>query len=147
MLRLSQKNQHIALQCDVATIFCNHLAILLQKIIAFQKNQHIASHVATIFCNHLAISYLLFLSLWSFVTTLQAQFVVTNFMEFVKLQVCPKRGELSTADSWNCAIFWSPHCPGRHCENATLFATMMTHSASRIVDHNFGDKKVFISSM
>ena len=31
-----------------------HLAKLLQKIIASQKNQHIASHVATIFCNHLA---------------------------------------------------------------------------------------------
>jgi hypothetical protein len=42
----SHKNQHIA-------IFCNHLAKLLQKIIASQKNQHIASH-ATIFCNHLA---------------------------------------------------------------------------------------------
>jgi hypothetical protein len=27
---------------------------LLQKIVASQKNQHIASHVATIFCNHLA---------------------------------------------------------------------------------------------
>jgi hypothetical protein len=38
----------------VATIFCNHLAKLLQKIIASHKNQHIASHVATIFCNHLA---------------------------------------------------------------------------------------------
>ncbi len=34
----------------------NHLAKLLQKIVASQKNQHIllhiASHVATIFCNH-----------------------------------------------------------------------------------------------
>ncbi len=34
----------------IATIFCNHLANLLQKIAASQKNQHIASHVATIFC-------------------------------------------------------------------------------------------------
>ncbi len=34
----------------VATIFCSHLAKLLQKIIASQKNQHIATHVATIFC-------------------------------------------------------------------------------------------------
>jgi hypothetical protein len=31
----------------------NHLAKLLQNIIASQKNQHIPSH-ATIFCNHLA---------------------------------------------------------------------------------------------
>jgi hypothetical protein len=39
----------------VAIIFCNHhLAKLLQKNMAFQKNQHIASHVAIIFCNHLA---------------------------------------------------------------------------------------------
>jgi hypothetical protein len=48
----SQKNQHIA--SHVATLFCNHLAKLLQKIEASQKNQHIASHVATLFCNHLA---------------------------------------------------------------------------------------------
>jgi glutamate-1-semialdehyde aminotransferase len=48
----SQKTQHIA--SHVATIFCNHLANLLQKIIASKKTQHIASHVATIFCNHLA---------------------------------------------------------------------------------------------
>jgi hypothetical protein len=32
----------------------NHLAKLLQKIVASQKTQHIASHVATIFCTHLA---------------------------------------------------------------------------------------------
>ncbi len=36
-----------------AMFFCNHLAKLLQKIEASQKNLHIASH-ATIFCNHLA---------------------------------------------------------------------------------------------
>ena len=34
-------------------IFCNHLAKLLQKIIASQKNQHIHCY-AMIFCNHLA---------------------------------------------------------------------------------------------
>ncbi len=34
-----QKNQHFA--SHVATIFCNHLAKLLQKIIASQKTQHI----------------------------------------------------------------------------------------------------------
>ncbi len=69
------RNQHIA--SHVATIFCNHLAKLLQKIIASnktntshdstnfvivlqicykrssQKYQGI-SHVTTIFCNHLA---------------------------------------------------------------------------------------------
>jgi ferric iron reductase protein FhuF len=40
-----------------ATIFCNHLAKLLQKIEASQKNRHIQEHIAshaTIFCNHLA---------------------------------------------------------------------------------------------
>jgi hypothetical protein len=37
----SQKTQHIA--SHVATIFCNHLAKLLQKTVASQKNQHIAS--------------------------------------------------------------------------------------------------------
>jgi hypothetical protein len=42
------ETQHIASHA----IFCNHLAKLLQKIIASQKNQHIASHA--IFCNHLA---------------------------------------------------------------------------------------------
>jgi hypothetical protein len=35
------ENQHIA--SSHATIFCNHLASLLQKLIASQKNQHIAS--------------------------------------------------------------------------------------------------------
>ena len=42
----------VASQKHVATIFCNHLAKLLQKIIAYKKNQ---THVATIiFCNHRA---------------------------------------------------------------------------------------------
>jgi hypothetical protein len=36
----------------VATLFCNHLAKLLHKIVASQKTN--TSHVATIFCNHLA---------------------------------------------------------------------------------------------
>ena len=36
----------------VATIVCNHLAKLFQKIIASKKTN--TSHVATIFCNHLA---------------------------------------------------------------------------------------------
>jgi hypothetical protein len=36
-----------------ATIFCNHLANLLQKIIASQKPTHHIT-VATIFCSHLA---------------------------------------------------------------------------------------------
>jgi hypothetical protein len=35
------RNQHIASQCDVATIFCNHLANILQKIVASQENQYI----------------------------------------------------------------------------------------------------------
>jgi hypothetical protein len=48
----SQKKQHIA--SHVATIFCNHLAKLLQKIVASDRNQRIASHVAIFFCNHLA---------------------------------------------------------------------------------------------
>jgi hypothetical protein len=30
-----------------------HLAKLLQKIVASQKNHRITSHVATLFCNHL----------------------------------------------------------------------------------------------
>jgi competence protein ComGF len=45
----SQENQHIA---SHATIFCNQLAKVLQKIVAYE-NQHITSH-ATIFCNQLA---------------------------------------------------------------------------------------------
>ncbi len=44
------ENQHIA--SHVATIFCNHLAKLLQKIIASLKTN--TSHVATIFCKYLA---------------------------------------------------------------------------------------------
>ncbi len=72
----SQKNQHIASQLlpsfviilqscykrwqhtrktntsHRATIFCNHLAKLLQKMVASQKNQHIASNYYL--CNHLA---------------------------------------------------------------------------------------------
>jgi hypothetical protein len=34
------KTQHISMTSHVATIFCNHLARLLQKVIACQKNQH-----------------------------------------------------------------------------------------------------------
>ncbi len=43
-------NQHITSQH--AAIFCNHLAKLSQKIVAFQKTN--TSHGPTIFCNHLA---------------------------------------------------------------------------------------------
>ena len=49
-----QENPTHRITSHVATIFCNRLAKLLQKIITSQKNQHIASHIATIFCNHLA---------------------------------------------------------------------------------------------
>ncbi len=45
------EHQHIA--WHVATIFCNHLAKLLQKIIACQKT-NTSPDIATIFCNHLA---------------------------------------------------------------------------------------------
>ena len=37
----SQKDQHIT---HVATIFCNHLAKMLQKIVAFQKTQQCPTH-------------------------------------------------------------------------------------------------------
>jgi hypothetical protein len=40
--------------CSGCYYLLYHLAKLLQKTIASEKNQHITSHVATIFCNHLA---------------------------------------------------------------------------------------------
>ncbi len=49
--KASQKNQHIA--SHVATIFCNHLAKLSQNIKASQKNQHILLHIAS----HVAIIF------------------------------------------------------------------------------------------
>ena len=47
--RIPEKPTH-RITSHVATILFNHLAKLLQKIIASQKNQNIASHVATILC-------------------------------------------------------------------------------------------------
>ena len=46
----SQKPTHVIITC--CYYLCNHLAKLLQKIIASQKTN--TSHGATIFCNHLA---------------------------------------------------------------------------------------------
>jgi hypothetical protein len=84
--------QHIA--SHVATIFCNHLANVLQKLVASPKNQHIllhillhiASHVATIFCNHLANV------LQKLVASEKTQHIASHATIFcIILQTCYKR--------------------------------------------------------
>ncbi len=103
----SKKNRHIT----CCYYLCNHLAKLLQKIIASKKPKHIRRVPLPPHFDKPAFSRI--------PQTFQPWFVVHNFREFVKRQVCKNRG--GVAHVWS-----TSHVP-------TIFRNHLAKLLQRIV--------------